>query len=94
MNIRQDLVTADIKAQVNERYGSLAVKANNSECEREAHANIARAFGYTEEELRAIPDKANLGLSCGNPFVLANLKKVSVDQSGCSAGREEKKFQL
>ena len=80
MNIHQDL-TADIKA-------------NNSEYEREAHANIAGAFGYTEEELTAIPDKANLGLSCSNPFVVANLKNVSVDEPCCSAGMGEKEFQL
>jgi arsenite methyltransferase len=78
MNVREDLTTADITATVNERYGSYAAKANGGEHEREAHANIARAFGYAQEELKAIPDRANLGLSCGNPFALANLKEVSV----------------
>lgn len=30
--------------------------------------------GYSEEELRAVPREANLGLGCGNPTALASLK--------------------
>ena len=37
---------------------------------------VAKAFGYTEEELERIPRDANLGLSCGNPIALAKLKEV------------------
>jgi arsenite methyltransferase len=37
---------------------------------------IAKALGYTEKELASIPQGANLGLSCGNPLVLASLNKV------------------
>lgn len=37
---------------------------------------VARAFGYTEDELERIPQDANLGLSCGNPLALAKLKEV------------------
>jgi arsenite methyltransferase len=79
MTVRHDLATADITARVNERYGSCAARANGGEYEPGVHANIAKAFGYAQEELTAIPDRANLGLSCGNPFTLANLKEVSVD---------------
>ncbi len=35
---------------------------------------LARELGYTVEELRALPDGANLGLSCGNPAALAALR--------------------
>lgn len=38
---------------------------------------VATQFGYSEEELKQIPEDANLGLSCGNPHALANLKDVS-----------------
>ena len=34
---------------------------------------LARELGYTVEELRALPDGANMGLSCGNPAALAAL---------------------
>lgn len=38
--------------------------------------HIAESFGYSEEELKDIPQDANLGLSCGNPHALANLRDV------------------
>ncbi len=38
-------------------------------------AQLARAIGYDAEELAALPDGANLGLSCGNPVALASLKR-------------------
>jgi arsenite methyltransferase len=40
-------------------------------------STIAQAFGYTEEELHSIPQNANLGLSCGNPLVIASLREVN-----------------
>ena len=35
---------------------------------------LARELGYTVEELRALPEGANMGLSCGNPAALATLQ--------------------
>ncbi len=40
--------------------------------------NLAKKFGYTDEELAAIPDEANLGLSCGNPTAIASLRPGEV----------------
>ena len=39
---------------------------------------ISKKMGYTEEELNAVPEGANLGLGCGNPLALASLKKGEV----------------
>ncbi len=39
---------------------------------------VARAFGYSEEELGSIPQEANMGLSCGNPVAMASLRKGEV----------------
>jgi ubiquinone/menaquinone biosynthesis C-methylase UbiE len=36
---------------------------------------LAEQIGYTREELEALPADANMGLSCGNPSVIANLKE-------------------
>lgn len=36
---------------------------------------LAEQIGYTREELEALPADANMGLSCGNPNVIANLKE-------------------
>ena len=48
---------------------------------------VAEAFGYSPEELAAIPAGANMGLSCGNPTAFANLRpgEVVVDL-GCGGG--------
>jgi SAM-dependent methyltransferase len=48
---------------------------------------VARAFGYTPEELASIPAEANMGLSCGNPTAFAALRpgEVVVDL-GCGGG--------
>jgi SAM-dependent methyltransferase len=48
---------------------------------------VAEAFGYSPEELAAIPAEANLGLSCGNPTAFAGLRpgEVVVDL-GCGGG--------
>jgi hypothetical protein len=44
-------------------------------CFLDANA-VAAAFGYTADDLKAIPAEANLGLSCGNPTATANIKEV------------------
>ena len=39
---------------------------------------LAEHIGYSREELSAVPDGANMGLSCGNPGALAALKPGEV----------------
>jgi arsenite methyltransferase len=39
---------------------------------------LARELGYSVEELQALPEGANMGLSCGNPAALAALKPGEV----------------
>ena len=39
---------------------------------------LASEVGYSEEELAALPEGANMGLSCGNPNALAALKPGEV----------------
>jgi arsenite methyltransferase len=40
--------------------------------------DISKSIGYKEEELRGVPEGANLGLGCGNPVALASLKEGEV----------------
>jgi AhpD family alkylhydroperoxidase len=48
---------------------------------------LARELGYTVEELKALPEGANMGLSCGNPAALAALKPgETVLDLGCGGG--------
>ncbi len=39
---------------------------------------IGKKIGYSDEELGAVPEGANLGLGCGNPVALASLKEGDV----------------
>jgi len=49
--------------------------------------DISKSIGYTEEELKAVPEGANLGLGCGNPVALASLREgETVLDLGSGAG--------
>src|SRR3989339_1286045 len=37
-------------------------------------ANFAKVIGYEKDELKDLPEGANMGLSCGNPTAVASLK--------------------
>jgi SAM-dependent methyltransferase len=73
--------TPDIKTMVRARYGSIAAADTASCCAPAASccapttqadaADKARAMGYSDAELAASPDGANLGLGCGNPQAIA-----------------------
>jgi SAM-dependent methyltransferase len=71
--------------RVREKYGSVAASGLSGALA--GVEDIARAFGYTAEELATLPAEANLGLSCGNPTAFANLRtgEVVVDL-GCGGG--------
>ncbi|KMU87839.1 arsenite methyltransferase [Coccidioides immitis H538.4] len=71
-----------VYADVQEHYSSAAKTTDN-----EYSKKVAEAFGYSESELTSIPKDANLGLSCGNPLALANLKEgETVVDFGSGAG--------
>ena len=40
--------------------------------------SVARALGYSDEDLNNVPDAANMGLGCGNPLAIAALKPGEV----------------
>jgi arsenite methyltransferase len=39
---------------------------------------ISKKVGYSDAEMKSVPDGANLGLGCGNPVALASLKEGDV----------------
>ncbi|MGB1125391.1 MAG: arsenite methyltransferase [Phycisphaeraceae bacterium] len=63
----------EITAIVREKYGQTARAGLSSE--DAGVAAVAEAFGYSADELASIPAASNMGLSCGNPIALANLKE-------------------
>jgi SAM-dependent methyltransferase len=64
---------SEIIEAVRERYAGAATSGLSSE--RGDVRAVAEAFGYTPEELSSIPAEANMGLSCGNPTAIANLRE-------------------
>jgi SAM-dependent methyltransferase len=83
-----------IKEAVRERYGKVAKQT--SSCCVPTHSccgatdrsqDISKRIGYSDEELKAAPEGANLGLGCGNPVALASLNEgETVLDLGSGAG--------
>jgi SAM-dependent methyltransferase len=68
----------EIKKNVRQGYARIA-KGGSSCCGGNARAeSISKQIGYSDQELNAVPEGANLGLGCGNPVALASLKKGDV----------------
>ncbi len=71
----------EIKNIVREKYGKIA-RQQSSCCQPAAScccggddaSNISKFIGYSNDDLAAVPEGANLGLGCGNPIALASLK--------------------
>ncbi len=77
---------ADPNAElIRSSYGAVARAGLSSD--RDGVRAVAQAFGYTAEQLAAIPAEANLGLSCGNPTAFASLRPgETVVDLGCGGG--------
>lgn len=70
---------------VKERYGAIA-RGEQSGCACGVPGEVARAIGYSEEDL-ALAQPANLGLGCGNPLALAAIQPgMTVLDLGSGAG--------
>ena len=66
-------MSENLEQAVRSRYGAVAV--SNLSSRQNSVRHVAEAFGYTSEELASIPAEANMGLSCGNPTAMANLRE-------------------
>lgn len=74
----------DIKKSVREGYAKIAQQGGSccptSSCCGSANQvqDISKAVGYSDTEMSAVPEGANLGLGCGNPVALALLREGDV----------------
>jgi len=67
-----------IRQAVREGYSRIAQGQSGCGGGSASPEKLAGAIGYTSEELQVLPDGANMGLSCGNPTAIANLKPGQV----------------
>ncbi len=74
-----------MRAAIREGYGKIAKSGGSccgstpSSCGSAADPEqLARHVGYSVEELAALPEGTNMGLSCGNPNALASLRPGEV----------------
>lgn len=71
----------DIKTFVRERYAAVAKGGNSccgpADCCGSDSVNVekvSRGIGYSEDEMKGVPEGADLGLGCGNPTAIASLQ--------------------
>ena len=84
----------EIKKAVKEGYAKIArqdksccIPVNSCCGSNVLSEKISRDIGYSEKELKVLPEGANLGLGCGNPVALASLKNgETVLDLGSGAG--------
>jgi SAM-dependent methyltransferase len=77
-----DVKNDEIRQAVRENYGAVARADSGCGCgpacctpvELPAADILSRGIGYSESEVSAVPEGANLGLGCGNPQAIAALK--------------------
>jgi len=89
--------TEEIRLEVRKRYGQLAKSDNLYGCglngtsccgaPSNSRQNLSEAIGYSKEQIKSVPEGANLGLGCGNPIAHASLiKGDTVLDLGSGAG--------
>ena len=84
---------SELKVLVKKSYGDIAKKGGSccpskgSCCGVKPAEAISKNIGYTDEDLKAVPSGANLGLGCGNPIAMASIKEgETVFDLGSGAG--------
>jgi SAM-dependent methyltransferase len=69
----------DIRDRVRERYADVARTAGVTSCcggeQSCSTVESSQAVGYSPDELASIPGEANLGVGCGNPTAVAEIRK-------------------
>lgn len=77
----------NIKKVVRENYAKIAKEKSSCCGGSNVSPDMSKKVGYSDEELHAVPEGANLGLGCGNPVALASLKEgETVLDLGSGAG--------
>ena len=68
----------NIKDEIRNSYGTIARTGGSccgpvSSCGCSPASEASKKVGYSDDDISAAPDGANLGLGCGNPVAIASL---------------------
>jgi len=63
-----------VRETIRKGYTAIAQGESSGCCGSLSPKKLASGIGYTAEELEHLPEGANMGLSCGNPTAIANLR--------------------
>jgi len=63
-----------IRETVRKGYTEIAKGKSCGCCGSPSPVKLASGIGYSNDDLEILPEGANMGLSCGNPTAIANLK--------------------
>jgi ubiquinone/menaquinone biosynthesis C-methylase UbiE len=73
------------RENVRKRYAEIAKTKHNGCCSASCcssspstGADVSARIGYSARDMQAVPDGSNMGLGCGNPQAIANLKEGEV----------------
>src|SRR6188474_3101818 len=67
----------EVRNAVREQYGAVARAAGTTTCTPGCcgpSPDASLKLGYSEDDLGAVPEGANMGLGCGNPQAIAALR--------------------
>ena len=89
-----DFKKVDIRDAVRNSYGKIAIEnvTKNGCCSggiklKKSSIEISSKIGYSDEDMSNAPKDANMGLGCGNPQLIANIKEgETVIDLGSGAG--------
>ncbi len=78
----------EVRTLVKKRYSEIAKSGSGASCctpsvsccadSLTPSVSISSPVGYSQEEMRSVPDGADMGLGCGNPQAIAALKQGEV----------------
>lgn len=80
----KDSTNGDIQNIVRDSYKKIVTNEPNLNC---CGKDISKSIGYSNEDMDTVPKDSNLGLGCGNPHLIANIKEgETVLDLGSGAG--------
>ena len=75
---RDDEIRKSVRENYAKRVTSSGCGCSDASCCSPSGKTPSQVMGYSEDELRSIPEGADLGLGCGHPTALASLREGEV----------------